>query len=203
MLWLIFCQVWLSPELRVRFVDVVFGWVRRFLLIASELAVAEHGVQHLVDFEACSSGDGGLVDPLPGDRLGEHIGCGFVPVGDDVGVVGVPASGQRRVETAAIDGAVDEEETRFDGAALGSVTGLRIAQFDILDGVVGRETHAARLSGDGDGAVGVDGFDGPVVPVLHHDTAVGAQGAPVAAGNHLVTDEQPLPAKIKGRPIRV
>ena len=66
----------------IRLADIVIG-VRHFLLIVSELAVSEHGVQDLVDFEACSSGDGGLVDPVPGDRLGEDVGCSFAFVGDD------------------------------------------------------------------------------------------------------------------------
>ena len=158
----------------IRLADVVTGWVRCFLLIASELAVSERGVQHPVGFEACSLGDGGLVDPVPGDRLGEDVGCRFVFAGDDVGVVGASAAGQRRVETAAVDGAVDEEETGVDGAALGGMAGLGVAKFEILDGVVGGKTHPARASGDGDGAVGVDSFDGPVVPVLHHHAVVGA-----------------------------
>lgn len=72
---------------------VVIGWVCRGVSIVSELAVSEGGAQRFVGFEACSLGDGGLVDPVPGDGLGEDVDCGFVLVGDDVGVVGVPASG--------------------------------------------------------------------------------------------------------------
>ena len=49
----------------IRLADVVAGWVRCGLLIASELAACERGFQRLAGFEACSTGDGGLVDPVP------------------------------------------------------------------------------------------------------------------------------------------
>ena len=77
----------------IRFADVVIGWVRNGLQIAFEPVVSERKVQRLAGFEACSLGDGGLVDPVPGDRLGEDVGCGFVFAGSHVGVVGVSASG--------------------------------------------------------------------------------------------------------------
>ena len=50
-----------------------------------------------VGFEACSLGDGGLVDPVPGDRSNEGVGCGFVFVCDDGGAIGMPAAGHWRV----------------------------------------------------------------------------------------------------------
>ena len=100
-------------------------------------SAAEGGVQCRVDPEPGSSGDGGLVDPVPDDRLGEDVGCGFVVAGDDVGVIGVASAGQRRVDTAAIDRAVDEEEPDIDGAALGGVAGLGIAELEGLGGVIG------------------------------------------------------------------
>jgi hypothetical protein len=51
-----------------------------------------------------------LVDPVSGEGSGEDVDGGLVLAGDDIGVVGVSAAGHRRVEAAAVDGAVDEEE---------------------------------------------------------------------------------------------
>ena len=41
-------------------------------------------------------------------------------------------------------------------------------------------------AGEGDASVAVDGGDGPVVAVLDHEALVGAEGAVVAPGDHLV-----------------
>ncbi len=59
--------------------------------------------------ELCAADDCGLVDPVAGDCLGEHVEGGLVFLGDDVGVVGVSASGHGRVDTAVVAGRVDEE----------------------------------------------------------------------------------------------
>ena len=123
--------------------------------------------------------------------------------GDDVGVVGVASPGEQRVDTTAVDEAVDEEEPDIDGAALGGVTGLGVPELEILGDVVSGKPHRSGASGDGDGTVTVDVFDRPVVPVLHHDPAVGAQGALVAAGHDFVADEQSLSAEVEGGPVGV
>lgn len=77
----------------VWFADVVTRWVHGGVQIVSELSASERRGQRLAGFEACSPGDGGLVDPVPSDGLGKDVHCLFVVGGDDVGVVGVPASG--------------------------------------------------------------------------------------------------------------
>ncbi|HUG74428.1 MAG TPA: hypothetical protein VMM81_01980 [Acidimicrobiia bacterium] len=169
--------------------DVVSGWVCSGLSVVSGVAASWRGVERLVDAEAGLSGDGGLVDPVPGDGLGEDVGCGDVSAGDDLGVVGVSSAGHRRVETTTVDRTVDEEECEVDGAALGGVAGLGVAEFEMLSGVIGGETDGAGWSGDGDRTVGMDGLDGPVVPVLDHGTAVGAEAALIAAGDDFVADQ--------------
>jgi len=63
------------------------------------------------------AGDGGLVDPVPGDGAGEHIAGRLVVFDGDVGVVGFSSSGHRGVDAAGVGGGVDEEEGGVDGAA--------------------------------------------------------------------------------------
>lgn len=83
--------------------------------------------------------DGGGVGPVPGDGFGEHVnrGAWVVGVEGDVGVVLVAASGEGDVDTAVVDGSVDDEQGVVDGAALGGVPGLGVAQLDMGAGVVG------------------------------------------------------------------
>jgi hypothetical protein len=50
--------------------------------------------------------------------------------GDVRGVV-VAAAGHGDVDAAGVDGSVDEREGAVDGAALGAVRRLRIAQLDV------------------------------------------------------------------------
>jgi hypothetical protein len=77
------------------------------------------------------AGEGRDVDPVSGERQGEHIESGLVVLGDDVGVVGFSSSGHWGVDTSTVGWAVDEEEGGVDGAALGGVAGLGIAEFEI------------------------------------------------------------------------
>lgn len=79
-------------------------------------------------FEVVSPGEGGLVDPVAGEGLGEHVTGGLVFLGDGVGVVGVASSGEGGVDAVGVGGAVDEEEGGVDGAALGGVAGLGVTQ---------------------------------------------------------------------------
>jgi hypothetical protein len=123
--------------------------------------------------------------------LGEDVGGGVVVTVDDVGVVGVTAAGHRRVETAAVDGAVDEEEGEVDGAALGGVAGLGVTEFEMFSGVVGGEPRGAGWSGDGHPTIRIDTFDRPVVPVLDHGSAVGSEAALVVTGDDFVTVTRP------------
>ena len=58
--------------------DVAVWRVSVELSVLAGSAASEGGVQRRVDSGAGSSGDGGLVDPVPDDGLGEDVGCGFV-----------------------------------------------------------------------------------------------------------------------------
>jgi hypothetical protein len=53
-------------------------------------------------------GDGGGVDPVPADRVGEDVAwaAGVVGLEGDVGVVRVPATGEGDVDAAVVDGAL-------------------------------------------------------------------------------------------------
>ena len=158
------------------------------------------GFRTLVGFEACSSGDGGLVDPVPGDGLGQDVGCSFAFAGNDVGVVGVPAAGQRRVEAAAVDGAVDEKETGVDGAALGGVAGLGVTELEVLSDVIGGEPDTAgasgaarRRAGDGCGdEFGLATLAGRVADEPQANTALGNQRV---AGGQKREAERPREAR--------
>ncbi len=125
--------------------------------------------------------------------MGEHVdSCLVVVVGGDVGVVGAAASGEGGVGAAVVDDGVDEEERRVDGAALGGVAGLGVPELDMLGDIGGGEADGPGRAGEGEAPVGVDGGDGPPVPVLDHDPQVGAETPLVAASDHLVTHQEPL-----------
>lgn len=55
-----------------------------------------------MDLELGPAGNGGLVDPIPGDGLGEHINGGLVPFGDHVGMVVITASRHGGVDAATV-----------------------------------------------------------------------------------------------------
>jgi integrase len=103
-------------------------------------------------------------------------------------VVGFTASGHRCVDTSTVGWAVHEKKGGVNGAALGGVAGLGIAEFDVSGDIVGGEPDLAGGSRDCDASVAVDGGDRPVAAVLDHDAEVGAKSSVVAAGNHLVTN---------------
>ena len=71
---------------------------------------------------------------------------------------------------------------------------LGVPQFEMLAHVTGREKDGAGAAHEGDAAVGEDCLHGPVIPILHYQPTVGAQGAVVAAGHHLITGQDPLVA---------
>ena len=146
------------------------------------------GMWSTVRFEVVSVREGGLVDPVSGDGLGQHIEGRLILFGGDVRVVGVPASGHGGVDAATVGGCVDEEEAGVDGAALGGVAGLGVSQLEVVGGVLDGETHGAGASGDGDASIVVDAGDRPVVAVLDHKTLIGAEGPVVASGDDLVAD---------------
>jgi hypothetical protein len=67
---------------------------------SSKLGGGEHGARSARAGvgESVAAGDRRLVDPGPGEGLGEQFGCGVLAGGDDVDVVGAPASGGGDVE---------------------------------------------------------------------------------------------------------
>ncbi len=65
---------------------------------------------------------------------------------------------------------------------------------EMLGRVVGGRTDGAGAAGECHAAVDVDRFDGPVVAVLDHHPAVGAQRPVVAAGHDFVTDSATPPS---------
>ena len=109
--------------------------------------------------EFCLAGDSGLVDPASGDGLSEDVGCGLLAGGGDVGVVVLAASGEGDVDASDVAGSVEHEDGSVDGAALGGVAGLGVAEFDVLGDVVGGEADGAAGPGGGDVAVAVEGGD--------------------------------------------
>lgn len=112
--------------------------------VVSGFAEWRRAVEGSVDVVVGSlSGGGGLVDPVLGEGLAEDVDGRFVVFCHYVGVVGVSAAGHGRVEAVAVDGAVDEEEGVVDGAALGGVAGVGVAEFEVFSGVVGGETDGA------------------------------------------------------------
>ncbi len=74
-----------------------------------------------VRVELGSSCNGGLVDPVAADSLGEHIEGRLVVFDNDIGVFRFSSSGHGGVDATAVGRCVDEEEGDIDGAALGDV----------------------------------------------------------------------------------
>jgi hypothetical protein len=94
--------------------------------------------------------DGRLVDPIPSDGLSEHVEGRLVLFDDDIGVVGVAAAGHRGVDATTIGrGGVDKDEGDVDGAALGGVAGLGIAELNVLDDVPPGEPDGTGPSAHG------------------------------------------------------
>lgn len=112
--------------------------------VVSGFAEWRRAVEGLFDVMAGSlSGGGGLVDPVLGEGLGEDAERILVIFRSYVGVIGVSAAGHGRIEAAAVDGTVDEEEGVVDGAALRAVDGVGVAEFEVFSGVVGGEADRA------------------------------------------------------------
>jgi hypothetical protein len=57
--------------------------------------------------------------------------------------------------------------------------------------------NGAGSAGERHSSIVVDRFDGPVVAVLDHHSAVGAQRPVVAGGHHVVTNQQPLSINVE------
>ena len=99
-------------------------------------------------------------------------------------MVGVPATRHRDVEQLACLVAGDHGVGGVGGHPLGGVDGGRVAELDVVADVVGGQRHglaAVEVVG-GEAAVGMDGADGPAVPVPDPVVRGGDQSAFVAAG---------------------
>ena len=93
----------------------------------------------------------------------------------------------RGIGGADIDGPVEEEQGGVDGAALGAVAGLGVAELDMVAYVASGQGDGPGFAGHGDPITGDCGH-GPGVAVVDHHAAVGAQGALVVAGHDHITN---------------
>ena len=130
--------------------------------------------------EVAALGDGGDVGAVVGEDGVEDV-AGFAEVGgvgDDVDAVVVAAAGRADVQAAVGGGAGDEGEGDVDGVALVAVLGGRVAEPDVLSGVVGGEGDGAVSAavGHGERPVGVGGDDGPQVAVADRFTRARCAG---------------------------
>ena len=123
--------------------------------------------------EFCLASDGGLVNPASGDRFGEDVDGGLFAGNGDVGVVVMASACEGDVDASDVAGTVEDEDGSVDGAALGGVAGLGVAELDMLRDVVGGEPDGSGGSGSGDVATAVQSGDGPVIAVADHVALVG------------------------------
>ena len=114
-------------------------------------------------------GDGGDVGAVEGeDRFEGVSGFGDVgAVGDDAEQVLVAAAGGGDVQAAAGRHRRDEREAVVDGVGLVAVLGRRVAQPDVIVGVVGGQGDGAvsLFTGHRQRTIGPDRRDGPRLPV--------------------------------------
>ena len=132
--------------------------------------------------------EGGPVDPVGGDGLGDDVEGGLFAGGGDEDFVGGAASGHGDVEVADVGGSVEVENRDIDRATLRSGAGAGVGEVDVFGDVLGRDPDAAAATFGADRPVGVDGGDGPFGSVADHTAAVGEESAVVVAGGDLVAD---------------
>ena len=98
--------------------------------------------------ELGSVGNGGVVDPVAGERLGEHVGGVLVVLHDDVGVVGVASAGERRVDAAAefvgLFASEEKENLRGTGKVEHSLGGI-VLLTGWVEGFIKGATLEARI----------------------------------------------------------
>ena len=136
--------------------------------------------------ELAALGDGGEVGAVGGEDGFEDVAClvEVVGVGDDADGVVLLAAGDADVQAAPCGGGGDELGAGGDGVGLVAVLGRRVAEPDVLAGVVGGEGDGAvsRQVGHGEFAVGVGVGDGPQFAVADRLPGVGDEVSVVAAG---------------------
>ena len=128
-----------------------------------------------------------------------------VAVGDDAEQVLVAAAGGGDVQAAAGRHRRDEREAVVDGVGLVAVLGRRVAQPDVVVGVVGGQGDGAvsLFTGHRQRTIGPDRRDGPRLPVADRLAGRRDQGAVVAAGGDNVTDVSALSAGDRCGDVRV
>ena len=150
------------------------------------------GLGWLLVGEGAALGDGGDVGAVEGeDRFEGVSGFGdFGAVGDHAEQVLVAATGGGDVQAAAGRHRRDEREAVVDSVGLVAVLGRRIAQPDVIMGVVGgqRDGAVSLFTGHRQRTIGPDRRDGPSLPVADRLAGRGDEGAVVAAGGDDVTD---------------
>ena len=148
--------------------------------------------------EVAALGDGGDVGAVEGeDRLEGVSGFGDVgAVGDHAEHVLVAAAGGGDVQAAAGRHRRDERHAVVDGVGLVAVLGRRVAQPDVVVGVVGGQGDGAvsLFTGHRQRTIGPDRRDGPRLPVADTLTGRRDKGAVVTAGGDNVTDVSALSA---------
>jgi len=95
-----------SSALFLAFCDELAGSPDQLVECVVLTSVPRFKLSRTVWVELVSTRDGGLVDPVPGERLGEHIDGRLVVFDNDVCVVASASSGHRRVNTSAVGGRV-------------------------------------------------------------------------------------------------
>ncbi len=157
--------------------------------------------------EGAALGDGGDVGAVEGeDRFEGVSGFGDVgAVGDHAEQVLVAAAGGGDVQAAAGRHRRDERDAVVDGVGLVAVLGRRVAQPDVVVGVVGGQGDGAvsLFTGHRQRTIGSDRRDGPRLPVADRLAGRRDQGAVVAAGGDNVTDVSALSAGDRRGDVRV
>ena len=90
------------------------------------------------------------------------------------------------VDDGVVCGRVYVDEGGVDGASSARLAGLGVSEFDVLRGVGGWKCDCACCSCEGEGPVGMDLLDGPVVS-LDHRSMVGLDETAIEAGYDFVS----------------
>ncbi len=139
------------------------------------------------------AGEGGAVDPVGGDRLGDDVEGGLLPCRRDEDFVGRAASGHRDVEVAHVGRSVEEQDAGVDRSALCAGSGSGVGEVDVFGDVLPRQSDRAARSLDRDRQISMDRAHGPLGSVADHLASIGEQLPIVLPGRDLFTDEEDVP----------